>query len=102
MVRIENPAKNDFESIMQFLEESFDHSRGFFYHSYPQVMSKETLDYNNIFIIKENKRIASLIGIYPQKIVLNGRKTTIGGIGSVSTHPDFRNKGYMKILMDFC
>ncbi|MCX7705817.1 MAG: GNAT family N-acetyltransferase, partial [bacterium] len=47
-------------------------------------------------------RIASLIGIYPQKIVLNGRKTTIGGIGSVSTHPDFRNKGYMKILMDFC
>ncbi|MCM8821564.1 MAG: GNAT family N-acetyltransferase [Candidatus Omnitrophica bacterium] len=102
MIRIENPSKKEYENIMQFLEESFDHSRGFFYRSFPQVMSKETLDYDNIFIIRQNKRIASLIGIYPQNVVLNGRETTIGGIGSVSTHPDFRNKGYMKILMDFC
>ncbi|MCM8759188.1 MAG: GNAT family N-acetyltransferase [Candidatus Omnitrophica bacterium] len=102
MIHIENPSKKEYESIMQFLEESFDHSRGFFYHTFPQVMSKDTLDYENIFIIRENKKIASLICIFPQTIVLNGRKTTIGGIGSVSTHPDFRSKGYMKILMDFC
>lgn len=102
MVKIENPSSKDYESLMQFLEESYDHSRGFFKNSYPQVMSKETIDYDNIFLIKENKRIASLVGIYPQDVVLNGRKTTIGGIGSVSTHPDFRNKGYMRILMDFC
>lgn len=102
MIKIENPSVKEFEKIMQFLEESFDHSRGFFYRSYPQVMSKETLDYENVFIIRENKRIASMVGIYPQNVVLNGRKTTIGGIGSVSTHPDFRKKGYMKTLMDFC
>jgi len=102
MVKIENPTKNDFESIMQFLEESFDHSRGFFYKQFPQVMSKDTLDYDNVFIIREKNRIASLVCIFPQTAVLDGRKTVIGGIGSVSTHPDFRNQGFMKILMDFC
>jgi len=102
MIKIENPSKKEFDALMQFLEESFDHSRGFFYLNYPQKMSAETFDYDNFFIIRENGRIASLVGIFQQEIVLNGRKTTIGGIGSVSTHPDFRNKGYMKALMDFC
>ncbi len=102
MVKIENPSRKDFDSIMQFLEESFDHSRRFFYQNYPQTMSRDTLDYDNFFIIRQNKRIASLVGIFEQKIVLDGRKTKIGGIGSVSTHPDFRNKGFMRILMDFC
>lgn len=102
MIKIENPSKKEYQDIMQFLEESFDHSRGFFYRSYPQCMSRDMMDYKNIFIIRENKRIASMIIIFPQQVFLNGRKTTIGGIGSVSTHPDFRKKGYMKTLMDFC
>ncbi len=102
MVKIENPSRKEFDKVMQFLEESYDHSKGFFWLNYPQVLSKETIDYDNTFIIREGNRIASLIGIFPQKVVLNGRRTTIGGIGSVSTHPDFRNRGYMKTLMDFC
>ncbi|OQB75014.1 MAG: hypothetical protein BWX89_00246 [candidate division TA06 bacterium ADurb.Bin131] len=102
MVKIENPSRKEFDKVMQFLEESYDHSKGFFWLNYPQVLSKETIDYDNIFIIREGNRIASLVGIYPQKLFINDRTTTIGGIGSVSTHPDFRNKGYMKTLMDFC
>ncbi|HOK79601.1 MAG TPA: GNAT family N-acetyltransferase [bacterium] len=101
-MKIEHPSKKEYEKIMQFLEESFDHSRGFFYLSYPQTMSKDTIDCDNVFIIREKNRIASLIGIFPQKVYLHGRQANIGGIGSVSTHPDFRNRGYMKILMDFC
>ncbi|HOJ31013.1 MAG TPA: GNAT family N-acetyltransferase [bacterium] len=101
-MNIEHPSKKEYEKIMQFLEESYDHSRGFFYVNYPQVMSKDTMDCDNIFLIREKNKIASLVSIFPQKVYLHGRQVNIGGIGSVSTHHDCRNRGYMKILMDFC
>ncbi|HQL65688.1 MAG TPA: hypothetical protein PLS78_07515, partial [bacterium] len=63
MVKIENPSRKEFDKVMQFLEESYDHSKGFFWLNYPQVLSKETIDYDNIFIIREGNRIASLVGI---------------------------------------
>lgn len=101
-IKVENPSPTDYEEILYFLEESYNHSKNYFLLRYPQVMSKEAMDYSNIFILREKGRIISLVRIFPQVAVMGERKAEIGGIGSVATHPDYRGRGYMRILMNHC
>lgn len=39
------------------------------------------------------------VGIYFRDGLWNGRKVRLGGIGGVSTHPDYRRKGYAGIAL---
>lgn len=39
------------------------------------------------------------VGIYFRDGLWNGRKVRLGGIGGVSTHPDYRKKGYAGIAL---
>lgn len=39
------------------------------------------------------------VGIYFRDGMWNGRKVSLGGIGGVSTHPDYRKKGYAGIAL---
>lgn len=51
-----------------------------------------------VMLIKD--RIAANVSIIRRRIFLGGKSIAMGGIGSVATHPDFRQKGYAKILME--
>jgi GNAT superfamily N-acetyltransferase len=90
--------EDEYDDLMSFLEESYGHPQGFFQHHYPARWPKDKVDFENCFIIREG-RIASHVRVFPMRLVFGGREVTIGGIGGVATHPDFRGKGHMRALM---
>jgi predicted N-acetyltransferase YhbS len=90
--------EDEYEDLIGFLEESFGHPKGFYQQFLPVRWARERMDFENSFIIR-NCRIASHVRVYPMQLVSYGREITIGGIGSVATHPDFRGQGHMRTLM---
>lgn len=52
------------------------------------------------FVVRENGKIAATVLCYPVVMHVGGRKLLMLGVGSVSTHPNARGKGYMKLIMD--
>lgn len=93
--------KEEFREMMFFLEKSYGHSRGFFPRTAPHVWRKETIDYENRIIAKEEGKIVSHVGIFPLTMVVKDAEIKMGGIGGVATLPEFRGKGYMSKLMNF-
>ncbi len=65
----------------------------------PIMYSRENIEKGNTFIIIEDKKIVSFVGLVEEEIVVYGYKTKIGEIGNVCTHPDYRGKGYASILL---
>jgi len=100
MISVPTTVKEDeYEDLMSFLEESYRHPKGFFQHRYPARWARERVDYESCFIIREGGRIASHVRVNPLRLVSGGREITVGGIGAVATHPDFRGRGHMRMLM---
>jgi len=52
------------------------------------------------FIVREEGRLMAVILCYPIVMHMGDRTLTALGVGSVSTHPAARGRGYMKLLMD--
>lgn len=52
------------------------------------------------FIVREEGKLAAAVLAYPVVMHIGGSALTTLGVGSVSTHPSARGKGYMKLLMD--
>ena len=45
-------------------------------------------------------QLVAYVGTITRNVTLDGRSLTIGGIGGVKTHPDFRRKGYAGQCLD--
>jgi predicted acetyltransferase len=93
--------ERDYEEFIAFSEESFTHTKNFFQIYYPHVRRKDTIDWNNSFIIKEKGKIVSHVGIFPLQVEADGVNLKVGGIGGVATLPDYRGKGYMSELLKY-
>ncbi|MCS7180124.1 MAG: GNAT family N-acetyltransferase, partial [bacterium] len=65
----------------------------------PIMYSKENIENGNTFIVLENKKIVSFVGMVEEEISIYGYKIKIGEIGNVCTHPDYRGKGYASLLL---
>jgi len=52
------------------------------------------------FILREDGKLSAVVLCYPIVMHMGGRTLTALGIGSVSTHPAARGRGYLKHLMD--
>lgn len=89
----------DYEKIQRFLEDAYGHSYNLFPNAYPMVWRKETTDYRHIYLIREEKRIVSLVRFFPLDLILGPVSVKVAGIGGVSTLPSARGKGYMNQLM---
>jgi hypothetical protein len=50
--------------------------------------------------VRENGRIRALVGMYLDKLQAGDETLRLGGIGAVSSHPNDRGKGWMKLLME--
>lgn len=98
-MEIKKPSKNEYEKIMRFLEDVYGHFYNLFPLSYPQSWKEKNTDFNNILIIEDNKKLCSLVRIFPLTLIQNGIKIKFGGIGAVSTDYEERGKGYMSILL---
>ncbi|MBQ7785901.1 MAG: GNAT family N-acetyltransferase [Clostridia bacterium] len=52
------------------------------------------------FVVREDGKLMATVLVYPVVMYICGARFMTLGVGSVSTHPDARGRGYMKALMD--
>lgn len=52
-------------------------------------------------VVREDNKIVAVLLCYPIRIRIVDKMHTILGVGSVSTHPGSRGKGYVKMMMSF-
>lgn len=56
-------------------------------------------DLNGIFVAADGDRIVSTVRVFRRKVWLLGEQVPMGGVGEVSTHPDFRGRGLAGTLL---
>jgi ribosomal protein S18 acetylase RimI-like enzyme len=66
--------------------------------NFPMLFSNWNL--NNIRIIVEDDKVVSHIGVSQREISVHGCRTKVGSIGSVCTHPDYRERGFATMLLE--
>jgi predicted N-acetyltransferase YhbS len=101
--RVEQLTASDFPELMNMLVTSFrtkqpDHAE--FDAVFPDVYQPTDESMAKNHVLRRNGRIASCVGLFPIKVLIGETPTTIAGIGGVSTQPEFRNQGLMRILLD--
>ena len=52
------------------------------------------------FVVREEGKLAATVLVYPVPMRIGNRELLTLGVGSVSTHPRARGRGYMRLLMD--
>lgn len=52
------------------------------------------------FVVREDGKIAATVLAYPVEMRIGGQTLMTLGVGSVSTHPRARGRGYMRLLME--
>ena len=98
-MRIVRARPSEYDRIQRFLEDVYGHGFNYFPSAYPSVWERENTDFRNIFVIREDKKIVSLVRIFPLNTVQGGVDVDLAGIGAVSTLYSHRGKGYMGILL---
>ncbi len=66
----------------------------------PKLYKEKYTPALNNFIVKEDGKIRSAVGLYYSDFYVCGEKLLCGGIGNVGVHPESRSKGYMKDAMN--
>ncbi len=65
---------------------------------FPLFFSEKNLA--RLLIATDGDKIISHVGLYPSKIIVEGATLTVGSIGSVCTHPEYRGKGIASRILD--
>ena len=52
------------------------------------------------FVVREDGKLAATVLAYPMTLHIGKTPLTVLGVGSVSTHPRMRGRGYMQLFMD--
>ncbi len=66
--------------------------------SFPTLFCRENAE--DLRIIKVDGRIVSHIGIVVRDMILNGCRISVGNLGAVCTHEDYRKRGYAWSIME--
>ncbi|EGT3616912.1 GNAT family N-acetyltransferase [Clostridium perfringens] len=93
--------ENDYEELIDFINYVFSHSDEStdFLSLLPKLYkNKDKIKCHHI--IKVDHRIKGVVGAFPITLSILDEKVNVVGIGSVSTHPYSKGKGYMKELMN--
>ena len=100
--RVERLKANDFEELLDFLNLVF--SQAYSPHDFltflPRLFAPTDASMQNHFVVKKNGRIRAVVGLYPMTLLVGSTPLKVAGIGSVSTHPNERNNGLMRQLME--
>lgn len=98
MLEIRLLRADEIESLHRFLERSFGHGWGWFYRRRPALARVESMT-NHSLVGLHKGEIVSHVGMYPLPIRSGPVHVMCGGVGSVSTDPDARGKGYMSQML---
>jgi predicted N-acetyltransferase YhbS len=89
----------EFEDFMRYVERAFGHSVDFFRHFGPHIYKPTPEVCAWGYVVEENGKIVSHVGVYPLEVVTASVPLRLGGIGAVSTAVEARGKGYMSRLL---
>jgi len=100
-VRIRNVRENDTEwqQFLRFLEASYGNAPNWFPDNMPHVYKPTPGRLETFWIVEEDDRIVSHVGLFPLHIHVGNVGLTAGGIGGVATLPEYRGRGYMSALL---
>ncbi len=98
-VQIRTIRVEEFEDFMRYIERAFGHSVDFFRRFGPHIYKPTPEVCAWGYVIEENGKIVSHVGVYPIEVVTAGVALRLGGIGGVSTAVEARGKGYMTQLL---
>ena len=97
--KIKQVFKNEFNDLMNLMNLSFDlKNDDKFEHLLPKLYYKDNKHMVHYGLYEDNKLVAS-IGLYEMTLISKYSTLKAGCIGAVSTHPDYRLKGYFKYLL---
>lgn len=66
--------------------------------SFPTLFCEDNAE--NMRIIKADGKVVSHIGVVPRDMVINGCRISVGNVGAVCTHEDYRNRGYAWSILE--
>lgn len=92
--------KNEFDELMGLMNISFNFVKeeDKFENILPKLYFKDNKNMIHYGVFEDDKLVAS-IGLYFMKLSNRYHSLKVGCVGAVSTHPDYRLKGYFKLLM---
>lgn len=90
--------KKEHKKFLALLDHAFPGDKPFV-KSWPHTCRPELIRLEDHLLIKDGKKLASHIGIFPLECKVNGSILNIAGIGLVATHTDYRGKGHMNDLL---
>ena len=90
------------QEIIEFIDYVFSkaHRPHDFASLLPKLYGKSSDGAAHHFVIREDGKLAATVLAYPVMMQIGESRLMTLGVGSVSTHPCARGKGYMKLLMD--
>lgn len=92
-------SKNEYEDLIKLMDTAFNmQGDQKFERLLPKLYFKENKDMIHYGAYEDGKLVAS-IGLYKMTMVSKYSSIKVGCVGAVSTHPDYRLKGYFKELM---
>jgi len=65
---------------------------------FPTLFCQENAE--NLRIIKTDGRIVSHIGVVVRDMIINGCRISVGNVGAVCTHADYRKRGYAWAILE--
>lgn len=95
---------SEFEEAIDFLDLVFSRAYGptHFSEMLPLCYQPTEEHMAHNFAIRESGRLRAIVGLFPAQIQAGDSVLNLGGIGGVSSHPNDRGKGWMKLLMNRC
>lgn len=90
------------EEIVEFIDYVF--SRAHRPHDFATLLPKLYGEHGDgaayHYVVREEGKLAATVLVYPVPMHIGNRELLTLGVGSVSTHPRARGRGYMRLLMD--
>jgi predicted N-acetyltransferase YhbS len=96
---VRNLRIEEYDAFMRFLERSYGFSPGAFERFAPHLYRPSEEMCAASYVVEDEDRIVSHVGLYPIEVVVDGVSIRIGGIGGVGTLPTERGKGHMTRLL---
>lgn len=90
---------DEFPEMMELLDRYFSYERGGMAARLPYCYDPTNIEHHAI--IREDGRIVSHVGAFPQTLVVGDEEIECWGFGGVATHRQYRGNGYMSELIDF-
>jgi len=99
--KIERLKAENYDELLHMLNTVFHKTEGNTFDTFLPVMWKrDDAHMSKHLAIRQDGKLAAVVGIYPLPAVVNGEPITFATIGNVATMPEFEGRGMMRALMN--